>query len=168
MHHLYDCNRSLSKSFSERCSILNVCPYHVLFSTLEAEPCKGTAWYKLLMQRPNKARAINYFFYVKMQGSEQQSTFRESCAASKGCSPCSLNKTYMNLLNTSLWEVKGKSVVTQQQRLCSKFSFLCLWQRPASLARSRSALTSAVVYLLTLQYVALNNCSLIILRKAVV
>lgn len=167
MHHLYDCNRSLSKSFSERSSILNVCPYHVLFSTLEAEPCKGTGWYKLLMQRPNKARAINYFFHVKMQGSEQQSTFGESCGASKVCSLCSLNKTYMNLLNTSSWEIKGKSVVIKQQRFCSKSSFLSLWQRPASLASSKSALTSAVVCLLTVQYVALNNCSLVILRKAV-
>lgn len=125
-------------------------PTNVLFSTVETEPCKGAAWYKLLMQRPRKPRGINGFFHVKMQGSELQSTFWESCGTSKVCSLCSPNKTYKNLLNTSSWKVKGKAVVTQQQRFCSKSSSLSLWQRPASLASSRSVLTSALVCLLTL------------------
>lgn len=149
MHHLYDCNRSLlyQSPFQREVVYWMSAPTNVLFSALEEQPCKGRAWYKLLMQKPNKVRAINYFLHVKMQGSELQSTFWGSCGASKGCSPCSLNKTYTNLLNTSSWNVKGKAVVTQQQRFCSKSSFPSLWQRPASLAGSRSAVTSAVVCL---------------------
>lgn len=137
MHHLYDCNRCLfyQSPFEREVVYWMSAPPMFCLTPLKHSLAKE----ELPMQRPNKARAINYFLHVKMQGSELQSTFWESCWSSKGCSRCSLNKTYTNLLNISSWKVKGKAVVTQQQRFCSKSSFLSLWQRPASSAGSRSA-----------------------------
>ena len=47
-------------------------PTNVVFSILEAKPCKGTTGYKLLCKGVRKPRGVNDSFNVKTKGLELQ------------------------------------------------------------------------------------------------
>lgn len=71
-YNLYIYKIFIQSPFQRRGVFWMSAPTNVVFSILESKPCKGTAWYKLLMQKCKKAKRSQWPFSVKTKSLELQ------------------------------------------------------------------------------------------------